>query len=169
MSIELVGDEDPRCLGIGLDGLFDVGHEVFFRPRGADRWTDDPAGDHVKFAMRHRVPWRMYSNSTRSTRPGRTDFASQRRSSACIPVFSSVLTTCAPSAASCAAAKYVSQSFSTSAWYCSGASRLSFDVSQYCDLCGQRRAALKNGRPGLARCSRQGPVPWPPEPARGVS
>lgn len=62
-----------------------------------------------KFAMNDKVPWRMYSNSTRSTRPGRTRFVSWRRSSACIPVFSSVLTTCVPTAASSGAPRYVSQ------------------------------------------------------------
>jgi len=45
-------------------------------------------------AIRHCVPWRIYSNSWRSTAPGR--IGSRFRSKACIPVSSSVHTTWTP-------------------------------------------------------------------------
>jgi hypothetical protein len=53
----------------------------------------------LKFAIKHNVPCRMYSNSTRSKRPGRTGFVAWSRSNACMPLFSSVLMTCVPAAA----------------------------------------------------------------------
>lgn len=56
------------------------------------------------------------------------------RSRAWMPVFSSVLTTWPPLAASRGASAYVWHTLRTSASYCSGFSSLSFEVSQYCVL-----------------------------------
>ena len=43
----------------------------------------------MKLAIRQSVPCRLYSNSTRSIRPGLDGFFGASRSNACIPVFSS--------------------------------------------------------------------------------
>lgn len=59
----------------------------------------------LKFAVRHKVPCRSYSNSRRSINPGRAGLVGAVRSRACIPVFSSVLTTCVPAASSCGACR----------------------------------------------------------------
>jgi len=52
----------------------------------------------LKVAIRLRVPWRMYSCSRRSGQPGRSGFVGAARSSAWMPVISSVLATWQPSA-----------------------------------------------------------------------
>ena len=56
-----------------------------------------------RFAIKHVVPLRMYSNSRRSSRPGRIGRVGAARSSAWMLVFSSVETTWVPCACSAGA------------------------------------------------------------------
>src|SRR5258706_2076681 len=48
VCVELIGDEDPSRVGIGLDGPVDVGDEVSFCSGWADRRADDLAGYDVE-------------------------------------------------------------------------------------------------------------------------
>ena len=68
MGVELVGDKDPRRLGIGLNGLGDVGCEVGFGAGGSNAGCHDLSGGDIQIGdQRASVPWRSYSNSSRST------------------------------------------------------------------------------------------------------
>src|SRR5436853_1316408 len=44
VRVELIGDEDPACVRIGLDGLVDMGDEISFRSGRSDRRVDHLAG-----------------------------------------------------------------------------------------------------------------------------
>ncbi len=162
VCVELIGDEDPPRVGIGLYGPVDVGDEVSFRSGSGpiDGLTILPVTT-SRNLLRSTPGSRggTYSNSTRSTRPGRTGLVSWSLSSACMPVFSSVLITCVPSAASCGASQYVSQRCSRRRLGTAPGFRACHcEVSQYWLLCGRRSASLKNGRPVAGRCSRRSPL-----------
>src|SRR4029450_10410775 len=98
-----------------------------------------------KLAMRHCVPWRTYSNSRRSTWPGRPGSVGAARSRAWIPVISSVLTTCPPRAWSAGASAYTVQTGAICAARTAGSR--SRGVSQYRLWCGLTAAAPKNQAP----------------------
>ena len=66
-----------------------------------------------RLRMKLRVPWRMYSNSRRSTVPGVSGRFGAVRSRAWTPVISSVLSTRSPCSASSGARRYRSQMSST--------------------------------------------------------
>ncbi len=51
MSIQLVDDENPRGIGVGIDRGIDVLDEVDLSARRSDRRTDNLARDHIK--VRH--------------------------------------------------------------------------------------------------------------------
>ena len=97
MRVELIDDKEPRGLRIGGDGLGDMRREVFFRSAGPEVGATTSPVATSKLAIKHCVPWRRYSYSGRSTRPGCIGKVGAARSSACIPVFSSVLMTWPPS------------------------------------------------------------------------
>src|SRR6266542_3590158 len=99
----------------------------------------------AKVAMSAWVPCRMYSNSRRSTAPEHIGSVGAARSSAWMPVISSVLTTCVPCAWSAGAAAYSSQMVRTSAANRSGSSTRS--VSQYRVRWGLSAAASRNQKP----------------------
>lgn len=48
VCVELVGDEDPARVGIGVDGLVYVADEVFLGSGRSDRWADHFASHHVE-------------------------------------------------------------------------------------------------------------------------
>ena len=48
MSIELIGDKEPRGLWVGLDGLGDMGDEVGFGARGSNTGSHDLAGSYLQ-------------------------------------------------------------------------------------------------------------------------
>ena len=84
-----------------------MGDEIGLSAGRADRWADDLARGHIELIMNDSVPWRMYSNSRRSTLPGPQRQAGAARSSAWTPVISSVLTMRSPAAARAGASRYV--------------------------------------------------------------
>jgi hypothetical protein len=75
-----------------------------------------------KVALKHCVPWRRYAYSGRSTRPGRLGQVGAARSSACMPVFSSVLMTWPPAWATAGACCYPAHTAATWAVQATGAS-----------------------------------------------
>ena len=77
-----------------------------------------------RLAVRHSVPCRMYSCSRPCTRPGPMGMSGYFRSSAWMPVFSSMLTTWMPCSASCPARSYRSQTASACSRKASGSSGL---------------------------------------------
>src|SRR6478609_1878380 len=98
-----------------------------------------------KLAIKHCVPWRTYSNSRRSTWPGRIGSVGAARSRAWMPVISSVLTTCPPRATSVGASAYVVHTASICA--ASAAGSRSRGVSQYRLRCGLIAAPSRNQKP----------------------
>src|SRR5437867_8529682 len=98
-----------------------------------------------QLAMRHCVPWRTYSNSRRSTCPGRTGSVGAARSRAWMPVISSVLTTWPPRAAIAGAAAYSVHTVSICGARTAGSA--SRGVSQYRLWCGLTAAASRNQKP----------------------
>ncbi len=56
MCVELIGDEDPPRVGIGIYGPVDVGDEVSFRSGWADRRADDLAGYDVEICDQRQGP-----------------------------------------------------------------------------------------------------------------
>src|SRR5437879_2998807 len=48
MRIELIGDEDPGGVPIGLDGLGNVCSEVSFGARGSNAGSNDLSGSHLQ-------------------------------------------------------------------------------------------------------------------------
>src|SRR5438552_199387 len=106
-----------------------------------------------KLMMNDRVPWRMYSNSRRSTLPGRSGKLGAARSSAWTPVISSVLITRSPLATRTVASRYVPH---TSAIFSSRSSDGSSaaGVSQYRIRCGLRSASFEQP-PGMPRRDRR--------------
>ena len=68
MRVELIGNEDPACLWISCDSLFDVSGEVGFGAGGTQAGRDDLASSHIQIGDQAAfVPCRTYSNSCRST------------------------------------------------------------------------------------------------------
>src|SRR2546425_2010519 len=110
-----------------------------------------------KLIMNDSVPWRMYSNSRRSTLPGRSGKPGAARSKAWTPVISSVLMTRSPSATRAVASRYVPH---TSAIFPSRSSDGSSaaGVSQYRIRCGLRSAAFEQP-PRVARRDRLNDAP----------
>ena len=48
VSVELIGDEDPRGLRVRLDTVIDVGHKIFLYVGRSDRGFHDLTGGDVK-------------------------------------------------------------------------------------------------------------------------
>src|SRR6266699_613822 len=66
MRVELIGDEDPGGLWVGLDGLDDVSGKVGFGACRSNAGGHDLPAGHVKVGNQtDAVPCRSYSNSWR--------------------------------------------------------------------------------------------------------
>ena len=96
MDVELIHNKEPEGLRIGGNGLGDMPRKVFFVLLGPMVGATTSPVATSKLAIKHCVPWRMYSYSGRSTRPGCIGKVGAARSSAWIPFFSSVPMTCPP-------------------------------------------------------------------------
>src|SRR5947207_8530924 len=105
-----------------------------------------------KLIMNDSVPWRMYSNSRRSTLPGRSGKPGAARSRAWTPVISSVLMVRSPAATRAGASRYVAHTSVIRSSRSSGGSSAA-GVSQYRIRCGLRSASFER-RPGAARRDR---------------
>src|SRR6266536_2197678 len=99
----------------------------------------------AKLAISAWVPWRTYSNSRRSTWPGRSGSVGAARSSAWMPVISSVPTPWTPWSWRAGAAAYRSQTACTCAAKATGSSTRG--VSQYRLRWGLSAAASRNQKP----------------------
>src|SRR5262249_4862352 len=94
-----------------------------------------------------------YSNSRRSTFPGRSGKPGAARSSAWTPVISSVLMTRSPTATRAGASRYVTQTSAIRSSRTSGGSSAA-GVSQYRIRCGLRSASFEQP-PGMPRRDRR--------------
>ena len=105
-SIQVVDHHmPPRRLGIGRDHALHVRQKVGLGPgRAADGASTWPVAT-SRLRINVQVPWRIYSNSRRSTLPGASGSPGYLRSSACTPVSSSVLTTRSPCGANVGASR----------------------------------------------------------------
>src|SRR5438128_2701625 len=110
-----------------------------------------------KLIMNDSVPWRMYSNSRRSTLPGRSGKPGAARSRAWTPVISSVLMTRSPAATRAGASRYVVHTSAIFSSRSSGGSSAA-GVSQYRIRWGLRSASFEQP-PGVARRDRLDDAP----------
>src|SRR6266542_7157804 len=102
-------------------------------------------------------PWRMYSNSRRSTLPGRSGRPGAARSSAWTHVISSVLITRSPAATRVGACRYMLHTSAIRSSRSSGCSSAA-GVSQYRIRCGLRSASFEQP-PGMPRRDRLDDTP----------
>src|SRR6266571_1678861 len=102
--------------------------------------------------MNDSVPWRMYSNSRRSTLPGRSGKPGPARSRAWTPVISSVLITRSPADTRFGASRYTPHTSAILSFRSSGGSSAA-GVSQYRMRCGLRSASFEQP-PSMARRDR---------------
>ena len=113
VGVELVEDEDPSGLGIGVDGRCDVGGEVGFGSSDADGRKNRLAGGDLE------VGDEAQGAVTTILELDALGPAGARRQAGMEPMFR------------------------TSASYCAGFSSLSLEVSQYLLLCGRKSPPLR--------------------------
>src|SRR5438876_1384723 len=116
-----------------------------------------PQGTTSKLTMNDSVPWRMYSNSRRSTLPGLSGKPGAARSRAWTPVISSVLIVRSPAATRAGASRYVPHTSAIFSSRSSGGSSAA-GVSQYRIRCGLRSASFEQP-PGMPRRDRLDDAP----------
>ena len=135
MGVELIGDDYPTRLRIGIQDRFDVSGEIGFGARWTDRRADELTGGHVEVGDQTQgaVAPIFELNAldpTRSNRLGLLQMFTGLHSRFLIDTHHVRALPCKLGGLD-PMGRYTSHSVSTSAWYCSGSSRLSCDVSQY--------------------------------------